>query len=302
MKLSLEMLRSTVDRSLKSMHAECALSDCPATLLTRNTAQSRLGIRVGEQWYCSVDCFAEAAHERFSTHSTGRILDMPHQPRLSIGLAMLSKGYVTDVQLRMAAAYSELHGNDLEFALIRLGLANEWQLTAARAAQWGYPVLAADRQGQSIKADIPLTLLRACSAAPLHYSIPAKRLVLGFVNRVENRLMDALEQMTGCRADPCFITPSGFEQQMGRVSAAPDYEEEVVKDSLNAAQMAKTVGRFAVEVSAVEARFAQFRDCTWTRLTGKRRKVDLLFQGKNAIDAGGRKDFPLLEESFGNFG
>ena len=115
--------------------------------------QSRVGINVGQLWYCSVDCFATAARKRFSMLSGASILEMPHHPRLSIGLVMLSKGYLTDDQLRCAMAESRLHGEELEAVLIRLGLVSERQLATARAAQWGYPILGQDRMGQPVEAD-----------------------------------------------------------------------------------------------------------------------------------------------------
>jgi hypothetical protein len=44
--------------------------------------------------------------------------------------------------------------------------------------------------------------------------------------------------------------------------------------------MGKTVGGFAVEVGAREARFAHCRDYAWARLSGKHRTVDVLFRIK----------------------
>src|SRR5580658_5333444 len=103
----LQSLLARTGRGWKGMYAECALSGCRNTLLLRS-AQSRVGINVGEQWYCSPDCFAEVASKRFSTPASGAVLEMPHSPRLSIGLLMLSKGYLTDDQLRFATAQSQL--------------------------------------------------------------------------------------------------------------------------------------------------------------------------------------------------
>jgi hypothetical protein len=193
---------------------------------------------------------------------------------------MLSKGYLNDSQLRLALAESQLHGEELEAVLIRLGLASERQLTAARAAQWGYPVLGQERFGRMIESDIPFKLLRSCSAAPLHSSTAAKRLLLGFVYRVDHGLLNALEQMTGFRAEPCFIAPTEFAEQMERLTSVPAFEEVVFDDLKTPAQMGKTVGGFAVEVGAREARFAHCRDYAWTRLSGKRQTVDLLFRIK----------------------
>jgi hypothetical protein len=199
---------------------------------------------------------------------------------MSIGLVMLSKGYVTDQQLRSAAAQSQACGEELESVLLRLGLATEKQLTAARAAQWGYPVLGHERTGHIMESAIPSRLLHSCSAAPLHISSAARRVLLGFVYRVDHGLLNSLEQMTGFRAEPCFISPTEFAEQMTRLTPAPTFEEVVFDDARTPAQMGKTVGGFAVEVGAREARFAHCRDYAWARLSGKHRTVDVLFRIK----------------------
>jgi hypothetical protein len=268
----------------------------------RIVAQGQSGIRVDQQWFCSVGCFAEATFNRLSALSAVRIVEMPHSPRLSIGLAMLAKGFLTDEQLRFATAQSKLCGEEMETALIRLGLASEWQLTAARAAQWGLPVLGQDHTGQSVEAEIPVALMRAYSVAPLHYSATGKRLIMGFVYRVDHSLLVSLEQITGCRVEPCFITPSEFEKQLARLLPAPDYEEVAFEDAQAPAQMAKTLAGFAVEVSAKEAHFAHSRSLVWARLAGRRRKIDVLFRGKIEAGVGKTRDSLLLEESVGSLG
>jgi hypothetical protein len=279
MKLSFGSLLPAVDRGWKSMYEACSLATCRNTLLLRSV-QSRVGINIGQAWYCSVDCFANAARNKFSALSQGGILETPHIPRRSIGLILLAKGTLTDEQLRFAMAQSKLRGEELEDTLVRLGLAHERQLTAARAAQWGYPVLGQDYLGHRVQADIPSILLQTCTAVPLHYSAAAKRFLLGFVSRVEHSLLNALEQVTGSRAEPCFITPSEYAEQMERLTAAPDCEEVVFESPQTPAQMAKTAAGFAVEVAAREARFAHCRGFAWARLSGKRRKIDVLFRVK----------------------
>lgn len=279
MRLSLDAFVPSANRRWKNMYTACGLQTCPNTLFMRSV-QSRVGISVGDTWYCSPDCLSAAVAMRFSALASTKILEMPHSPRLSIGLVMLSKGYLNDNQLRLAISESQLHGEELEAVLTRLGLASERQLTAARAAQWGYPVLGQERIGQIIESDIPFKLLRNCSAAPLHSSTAAKRLLLGFVYRVDHGLLNALEQMTGFRAEPCFISPTEFAQQMERLTSVPTFEEVVFDDPKTPTQMGKTVGGFAVEVGAREVRFANCRDYVWTRLSGKRQTVDLLFRIK----------------------
>jgi hypothetical protein len=283
MKLSLRSLLPFADRGWKSMVSECALPACRNTLLWRS-AQSRAGINVGQLWYCSLDCFAEAARDRFATRSVKAVLEMPHSPRLSIGLVMLSKGYLTDDQLRFATAQSQLRGIDLASALHHFGLATERQITAARAAQWGYPMLGQDRVVQAVEADVPLALLRRYSAVPLQISALAKRFVLGFVYRVEHSVLNSLEQITGFRTDPCFITPTEHAEQLERLTLVPHREEQVFEDAKTPTQMGKTVAGFALEIGAREARFANCQDYAWTRLLGKRRTIDVLFRMKDSSE------------------
>jgi len=242
------------------------------------SVNSTIGITVGRQWYCSMNCFATAGHQQFASLIGEGVIEMPHRPRLSIGLAMRAKGHLTDDQLKRAMAESQRHGEELETALVRLGLATERQLASARSAQWGYPVLGQDNLGQAIEVDIPPSLLRACCAVPLQYSVAARRVVLGFVYRVEHSLLSSLQQVTGLRAEPCFLALSEFSEQMERIATASDCEEVVFEDSHTNTQMAKTVAGFAVEVGAREARFARCRDYIWTRLLGRRQRIDVLFR------------------------
>lgn len=284
MRLSLETLLPSAHRGWRDMYAECGLRACKNTLFMRSV-QSRVGISVGEQWYCSADCFAVAAGTRIASLTGPNVLEMPHSPRLSVGLVMLSKGYLTDAQLRLASSQSQLCGEDLETALLRLGLATERQLTAARAAQWGYPVLEQEHMGKPVESDIPSILLQSCSAVPLHCSTAAKRLLLGFVRRVDHSLLNSVEQVTGFRGEPCFITPTDFAEQMERLTAAPKFEQVVFEDTKTPAQMGKTIGGMVVEVGLREARFSHCRDYVWIRLLGKRQTIDVLFRIKGNRNA-----------------
>ena len=229
MKFSSRLVEMEGDRGWNSIYRACALQTCPITLLGRSLRR-RAGVNVGLQWYCTVDCFAAAARARLLSLMGGNVLEMHHRPRLSIGLVMLSRGHLTADQLRSATAERQTYGETLEATLIRLGMATEKQLVAARAAQWGYPVLSRDHEAAHVELDIPPVLLNRHSAAPLHYSVSAKRLLLGFVHRVEHSLLSSLETITDFRAEPCFIDATALREQMRRVTAPPSYEEVVFED------------------------------------------------------------------------
>lgn len=296
MKLLLESVLGSFDHGWKKMHWTCGLGECRNKLFLRSVPQSRVGIRMGETWYCSIDCFVTAARTRFSAFVDGRSIDMPHVPRVTTTSVMLSKGYITDEQIRGAQAERRRSGEELEDCLVRLGLVDEWHLASARATQWGYPVLGRDRISQSVDADLPLTLMKAFSAAPLHYSESAKRIVIGFVYRVEHSLLHAIEQMTDCRAEACFITPTELRYQRERLESARANREVVLEDSMTAAEMANVVGGLALEIRARDVSLSRCQNYVWMRMTGSRRSMDVLFRGRDRRAARRCDTFSVTEE------
>jgi hypothetical protein len=283
MSLSFMSFLPSVDRSSKNVRAVCDFSGCHNKQFLRSIPGSRPGIQVGSLWFCSVDCFAFAARIPLANLSNRRSFENPRSPRLSLGLALLSKRYLTAADLRAAMVPSPADEEELATTLIRLGVATEKQIATARSAQWGYPVFAQDFAGAVVQLDIPKSLLQACSAAPLHYSATAKRILMGFVSRVEHNVLEAIEQMTGCRVEPCFITPSDCEERTEQITVSSDYEEVVVDDPGPPEKMARTVGRLAVDIGARDASFAHCKNNVWVRIAGKRGKVDVIFRLNRAI-------------------
>jgi hypothetical protein len=302
MSLSFLSFLPGVDRGLRNMRAVCDFRGCHNTQLMRSIPGSRPGIQVGARWYCSFDCFALASSVPLAAMASRRGLDSPRRPRLSLRLALHAKGYLSGETLRNAAVHGEMDEDELAETLIRLNLVTEKQIAVARSAQWGYPVFALDFSGQLVSSDVPWFLLRACSAAPLHRSMSAKKILLGFASRVEHSLLEVIEQMTGYRAEACFITPTDRELQISRVTAPPDYEEVVVEDPGPPEKMARTLGRIAVEIGAREARFVPCKTNVWARMRGKRGTVDVLFRLQGSAEDAGAKEPGSLAETSRNLG
>lgn len=288
MKLSVSLWQPTVRKTWKYLRTPCALSICRNTLLRRRLTSRHPGIRVGKRWFCGVDCFAIAAQVQISELLSTAILEMPHNPRLSIGLVLLSKGHLSDDQLRLGLAQSKLHGENIEVSLMKLGFATERQIASARAMQWGYPVLGYDRIAEPASIRIPSMLLRACFAMPVHYSPTTERVLMGFVYKVDHSLLHSIEMVTGCKTEPCFITPTEYEEQIGRLGTGSDPEEIVYEDQLTPMQMAEIVGGYALDVRASDAGIASCRDFVWARLSGRRRKIDILFRVRATAELGKR--------------
>ncbi len=141
----MESLCSTVDRGWKSLHWVCGLKTCENRLFMRSIPQNRVGIRMGEIWYCSVDCFVKATRNRRWRSLLSTVLRCRTKPRLPIGSILLAKRWLTQDELHAASVKSMRGGVELETTLLKMGLVDERQLTSARAMQWGYPVMRAER-------------------------------------------------------------------------------------------------------------------------------------------------------------
>lgn len=278
MALALKSFWPVVDRNWKNMRAVCHDAYCHNTQLMRTIPGGRAGIQSGDHWYCSVDCFARASRTELASLSSIPFIEIPRVPRMSIGLTLLAKGYLTSEELRFAQTESEVRRESLETTLARLGFTSEKQFASARAAQWGYPVLAQDRVGQMVESDIPQYLLQMFSAVPLQYSLKAKRILLGFLFRVEHSLLESIEKVTGCRAVPCFITETERTEQMKRVTSSQNHTEALIEEPGTPEMMGRTLGRFAVEVAADQAVFSRCKNHIWARVSGKRGKVDVIFR------------------------
>jgi hypothetical protein len=303
MSLSILSFLPAVDRGWKSMKAECDLPTCHNTQLMRSIPGAKQGIRVGQRWYCCVDCFALAARGPLGELSRRRAMEMPRNPRLSLGLALHTKGFLTAEQLRMVKSLGVRNDEELAASLIRLGLATEKQVVAARAAQWGCPALGQDYVGLTgtmVRSDIPQSILHACSAAPMHYSATGRRILLGFVSRVEYSVLEAIETMTGCRVEPCFITQTELDEQIERIVPMAEYKELVVDDPGTPDKMARTLGRAAVEIGARDAAFTRQKNFVWARLTGKRGKMDVIFRMPHVVEVIEPMEFEMLEEKIVN--
>ena len=274
MKLSLKSLFPASDLGWNRVRAKCAHSDCFNKLLIRPIPQTRPWIQVGDQWYCSPDCFVEGSRGALAALCQNSVLEMPRNPRLSLGLALLSKGFLAEQQLRNVLGVRDEH---IETVLLERGLVNEKQIAAARAAQWGYPALGGAWHAHAVVADLPKTLLSVSETVPLHFSASEKRLVLGFVRRVDHALLQAVEKITDCRPEPCFITSAELRGQSSYVRTAAEYRETVVQESLNVEQMAKTLGRASLDAHAQEVRFARCKSYLWARVIGKRTTIDTIF-------------------------
>jgi hypothetical protein len=244
----------------------------------------KAGIKMRGCWYCSSSCFTSAAEVRLSELMMQEPAQASHVSRMPLGLIFVSRGLLTSAQVREAVDEQKEAGGEIGEILVRRGLLSEMQVTAARAGQWSCPVFAVPPRVMQTEIQIPEALAHFHSAIPLHYVTATKRLLVGFVHGVEYGLLYVIEQMTGCKTQPCFVTPSDFETQIQLRQLALERSGNakpagITFESVKApAEMARILCSYVVDLEADEAMICRYREHFWTRLKCGPKEVDLLFE------------------------
>jgi hypothetical protein len=237
-----------------------------------------------DAWYCSSMCFTVAAEQEILRLLTSGTVLANHISRMPLGLILVNHGLLTIDQLRKATNEQKEAGDEIGELLVRQGLLTEKQVTATRATQWGCPVFAVPAHAVRVAVNIPQTLLRIYSMIPVHYVAATNLLLVGFVHRVEYGLLYAIEQMTGCKTRPCFVTPSDFRLQIQREQLQePLVKEMIFKEMIferiqTPAEIARILCSSSLEIEADEASFGKCEEYLWARLKSDSEAVDLLFK------------------------
>ncbi len=269
--------RSVLGRGVQSINAACALRTCGTRKIFSSLNRRGVGIMYGNLWFCSGECLSKAILTKLSARPRSSLTRMHRQPRFPIGLVLLSQGRITEDQLRLAMDRADSNGAEVESTLLHLGFVTEEEIAAARAAQWGYPVFTGGPSAAPVQP-IPPTLLRTYSAVPLYSSPLSKRFLIGFVFRVEHSLLQCIEQITGWVTEACFITMSEYRYRMEQLTSESRLDEVVFDDYADAVEIAGTIQRFTEHIHAKELFVGECRDYYWSRVVGRRRTLDLLFQ------------------------
>jgi hypothetical protein len=257
---------------------------CHRSLALRHLSAQKAGITMHGCWYCSSACFKAAAEKKLSELlSTGQE-QVNHVSRMPLGLLLIGRSLLTAEQLREATDEQKEAGGEIGEILSRYGFVSEKQVTGARAVQWSCPVFSVPKHPIQIGIQIPSVLIQLYSAIPLHYVPKTKRLFMGFVLGIEYGLLYAIEQMTGCNTQPCFVTPSDFEtqmqlrEQMQELCADTTPKEWTFESVQTPAEMAQILCSHGVDLDADEVIISRCREYIWARLKYEAKAVDLFFR------------------------
>jgi hypothetical protein len=224
-------------------------------------------VRIEGAAYCVDSCLEPAlrqAVERVQT-ATRRV---PAAHRIPLGLLLLSRQQLTAEQLRAALEAQRSAGcGRIGEWLQKLGFVSEEQVTAALARQWSCPVLLSSllaRDPHSVP-QVPAALLRWRFMLPVAFVKASSTLHVAFGDALDYVSLYALEQMLGCRTEPCLVSPTRLRS---RLECLPVREQsQAVFDHLTEiAEIARTIRSYAAHLSASEVRLTRCGPHLWVRL------------------------------------
>lgn len=264
----------------------CANPACTAKPLVQAVSRRHMGMRLFEQWFCSPDCFENGAqHKIVELLSARDKQEKPPTLRMPLGLLLVSRGILSHEQLKIALDRQRASGANFGDVVQELGFATQQHVTAAVAAQWACPVFSLGERPLPAEARIPRCLLELYGMLPVHFSQLGRRLMVGFVTRVQHHILYTIERMTSYTATPCFITATEYRKHIQSLAAAAATENELVFERTSRfddglTEIAKLVRNYVCQAGAEEARFGMCGDYLWVRILG-RQEMDLLFRMQN---------------------
>jgi hypothetical protein len=258
----------------------CSNSACGRKrLLMPNLFRTYVGIYLGKEWFCGPECFEAFLNGTITAAIVSKQVNEPSKTRrMPLGLLLLQRGVLTSDQLALARAKQQADGVNLGAAAQDLGFATAEQVTAAVAAQWSCPVFALGGRSLSLPVHVPRRLLEEYEMLPVHFVEADKRLMVGFVTRVQYQILSTIESITGCDALPCFITAKDFQRHL-QACGAPAPENEIIFDRPMATSEIARMGRnYVSQLGARETRLGMCRDYLWIRIWSNQHQTDLLFR------------------------
>jgi len=259
---------------------QCANPDCTAKSFVQTVSKRLTRIRLGEEWFCSPDCFESGARKKIVELRATQKQEKSPNARMPLGLLLVSRGILTHDQLKTALDQHRATGVNVGDIVQELGFATQQHVTAAVAAQWACSVFSLRDRALPAEIGIPQCLLEDYEMLPVHYSPIGKRLMVGFVTRVQHHMLYTIEQMTSCNATPCFIAATEYRKHMQSLALRENKNELRFDRNNSVSEIAELIRNYVCQSGCEEARFGMCRNHLWVRILG-RHEMDLLFHLQN---------------------
>jgi Type II secretion system (T2SS), protein E, N-terminal domain len=275
--------RSRLAQYLSASFPRCAYSECAFRAAWRRLLPAH-GIQLQQQWYCSPQCFESAARRCFSRASITPAAAPRGQHRIPLGLVLLSRGQLSNTQLRSALQAQRENGcGRIGQWLEKMGFATEEQVTSAMGMQWACPVLPASAVSSTdFAATLPIRLLENFRMLPVHFS-RERVLYLAFSEGVDYTALYAIEQALQCRTEACLVGSTTMEAALARLVQHRRAGDCLFEDRLSDAEMARITCGCVIKLGAREVRIVACGEYVWARLEPESGPTNLLFRRPESV-------------------
>jgi hypothetical protein len=254
-------------------HPECTNNTSWTGLLHRNS-----GFWLNEQeWFCGPRCLEDAIEGQLLDHFSHDRRPAPIRTTLPMGLMMLSRGVISDPQLRDAIEMQRSSGERIGVCLQRLGAISYEDIASVVATQWGCPVFPAASVQPACAMLIPFSLIERYRMLPVHLVSQGRRLFVGFCDTVNHTALIAVEHMLGCKTEACII-PEPKLLQLLDYRKRDTSGEVVVHRPSSAAETARMILSYAQQTACDAIRFRAMEGDIWVRFLASRAHLDLVFE------------------------
>jgi Type II secretion system (T2SS), protein E, N-terminal domain len=220
------------------------------------------------KWACSPACMQElvqtAVQREVGEWSAQQ--SPVHQHRVPLGLLLLSRGWITQEQLRSALEAQKKAGSGrLGEWLIRQKAADEEQITRALSAQWNCPLLSAESfDPAAMAAMFPRLFIDSINALPLRMA-GRHLLYVAFEERVDRSLVLAVERMLGLKVEAGVLPGAEFRRRQQEIFRA-SFPKVRLLEAANARGLVHAFAGMIEETKPVQARIVRVHDYFWLRL------------------------------------
>ncbi len=268
----------------------CESPDCPnRRRLWRSLLEPQHGYTLEARWYCTPECFENAASLAIHKILAGMAKPRAKAHRVPLGLLMLSRGMVDQEQLKRALqAQKDSGGGRVGEWLRHIGAVSEEQVTQILGLQSSAAVFPLERSRRYLECArmVPFHLMEAAEMVPVHHLPASRHLYIAFAERINHSALYALEKMLPCRTEACLAVKSLVQRVLAELRDTlreqPRPMEVLAGEVADPQEMASSIFDHAESQSATDVRISGFEGYVWARILSPPSYTDLLFQTPKA--------------------
>ena len=250
--------------------------------------------------YCAPHCFEFAARQHFGRLCAAAFSAPPVRHRVPLGLLMISRGQLTNPQLRLALEAQRADGRHrLGEWLEKLGFATEQQVTVALARQWACPVLSPTATlDPTCTRLLPYCLLERSRMLPVQFVASTRTFHLAFCDGIDYVALYAIEQMLDCHTQPCLATRSSVARTLRQLGHERRPGDMLFEGWREPSDLARITCGYVLKLGASDVRLMGCGDFIWARLSIGLEIANLLFHRPRNFSS---SDSPGFEASSAAF-